>query len=180
MKRPLSLHQIIRTQVTVLLYFLCAAMAHGMDTYNAGVLTMPSLVIGGATYSNVVISPITLNDVLAFTLGGTPTGIDDSYDPLSGELTIPAITVASTAYSNVIVSIPSTVSVSIGFVTGADSYSGGDLNISSVQAGDTFYSNVVLAVSTKQITGVTGGMPRAVRDRYNAATGELDIPAVQV
>ena len=181
MLRTSSLRQQAQSVTAALLFLVCATAAYGADTYIGGVLTMPSLAIGSATYANVVISPITRSDVLAYTMGGTPNGSEDSYDPGTARLTIPTITVGNITFTNVIVSVPSTVSVSISGVAGADSYDGTNLHISYVQWGGTVYDNVVVAVTLSDVVfPIAGGMPTFVPDTYNSVTNQLAIPAVQV
>src|ERR1035438_1215912 len=94
------LRQHTQSLTAAVLFLVCSAAAYA-DTYSGGLLSMPSLAIGSATYSTVVISPISLSDVLAYTVGGTPSGSEDSYDPASARLTIPTITVGGTTYTNV-------------------------------------------------------------------------------
>ena len=170
----------LRTQFlpAALSLVFCAGAAEAADTYSGGVLTLSSLAIGSATYSNVVISPITLGDVVSFTPGGTPNGSVDTYNPGTARLTIPTITVGARTYTNVIVAIPSSVAVSIGSVSGADSYDGVNLQISQVQVGSVVYGNVVVGVGS--IVRVAGGMPTATPDTYNTVVNQLAIPAVQV
>ena len=66
----------LRTRILPVAIFLIfrAGLADAADSYSGGLLTLSSLVIGNATYSNVVISPITPGDVVSFTPGGTPAG----------------------------------------------------------------------------------------------------------
>jgi uncharacterized repeat protein (TIGR03803 family) len=176
-----SLRHHAQSLTAALLFLFCATAAYGADTYSGGVLTMPSLAIGSATYSNVVINPITLNDVLAYTLGGTPSGSGDSYDPGTAQLTIPTITVGNTTYTDVIVSIPSMASISISSVSGADTFDGTNLHISYVQDGGVVYKNVVVAEALGDVVlPIAGGMPTFVPDTYSSATNMLAIPAVQV
>jgi hypothetical protein len=65
--------------------------------------------------------------------------------------------------------------VSIGGVSGADSYNGAQLTIPTVVVGPSVYSGVI-TVGT--IVHVAGGMPIATEDNYNASSHELSIPAV--
>ncbi len=181
MQFPSFLRNHVQGIAAALFFPVCATATYGADTYSGGVLTIPSLAIGAATYSNVVISPITLNDVLSYTVGGTPNGSEDSYDPETAELTIPTITVGDVTYTNVIVSVPSTVSASIGGATGADIYDGTNLHISAVQWGGTVYDNVIVGVNLSGVVfPIAGGMPTFIRDTYNSVTNQLAIPAVQV
>lgn len=149
--------------------------AFGLDTYNASTrqLTIPSLAIGAATYSDVV---VTVGNVLKPPSGSAPDGSTDSFNPSNGQLTVQAVVVGSTTYYNVVASVAGLVS--IGAVTGADTYDGTDLAIGRVQAGGTTYHNVVIRPGT--IIRVAGGMPTYAVDTFNAPTDEVAIPAVQV
>ncbi len=180
MQRISSLSPHTRSLTAALLYLACASAAFGADTYKGGVLTLPTLAIGSATYSTVVINPIALSDVVAFTVGGTPSGSEDRYDPGTARLIIPTITVGTTTYTNVIVAVPTTAAVSIGRVTTADTYDGTNLRIAQVQVGGTVYQNVVVAEALSDVVSVTGGMPTALPDTYNSLTNQLSMPAVQV
>jgi uncharacterized protein (DUF2141 family) len=160
--------------MTALLLLVCAGEAWGTDSYNGADITIPAVTIGSATYSNMV---VTLGSIIRGPNGGSPNGSVDSYNPANNELTIPAVTVGANTYYNVIITVGSLVS--IGSVSGADTYNGTDLNIPSVQVlGGAIYSNVVITVGSIQSAG--SGMPANVRDVYNAATKELTIAAVQV
>ncbi len=139
-------------------------------------LTIPSLRIGNATYSNVV---LTIGSVLSGPSGTTPNGTQDSYNPENNELTVQAVKVGSTTYYNAICTVAHLAS--IGSVSGADTFYGTQLSIPYLQVGATVYHNVVLSVTptTATVAAVNGGMPSVSLDRYNASTGKLTVPAVQ-
>jgi hypothetical protein len=174
-----------RSLMTALVWLGCTAVASGADTYDLSSqqLTIPTLTIGSATYSNVMVSPITLNDVLAYTVGGTPNGSEDSYDPGTAQLSIPAVKVGNATYTNLVVSIPSTVSVSIGSTSGADTWNPAT-NILSMPIAE--YENPTMAtrfvctntVMPAAIVSIASGMPKASLDVFNSANGQLAIPAV--
>ena len=139
-------------------------------------LTIPSLRIGYATYSNVV---LTIGSVLSGPSGTTPNGTQDSYNPANNELTVQAVKVGSTTYYNVVCTVAHLVS--IGSVSGADTFYGTRLTIPYVQVGAKVYHNVVLSVTptTATVAAVNGGMPSVSLDQYNASAGKLTVPAVQ-
>jgi phospholipase C len=146
--------------------------AYGADTYSAGELSMPSVVIGGATYSNMV---VTVGSIVSGPSGTAAYGTEDSYDPGSKQLTVQAVTVGSATYYNVVVTVAGLVS--IGGVAGADSYSGIELAIPYAQVlGGSLYTDAVITGAS--IVSVTGGMPALRVDNYDAATRRLSIPAV--
>ncbi len=156
-----------------LLLLTCAAKAFGADTYSAGQLRIPSLSIGGGTYSNVVLAPGSILGVA----GGTPNGAKDNYNPFDTQLTIPSVVVGTNTYANVLITVGSLAS--IGSASGVDLFNGSQLTIPSVQIqGGAQYTNVIINVGT--ILSAGGGMPANVRDVYDPATKELTIAAVQV
>jgi uncharacterized repeat protein (TIGR03803 family) len=136
---------------------------------------MPSLAIGTATYSNVVVN---VGNILSGPTGSVANGTVDSYDPGNNQLTVQSVNFGGNTYHNVVVTVAGLVS--IGGVTGADSYNGTDLSISLVQAGGTVYDHVVVAEALSNVVSVAGGMPTFVPDTYNSLTNLLDISAVQV
>ncbi len=151
---------------------LCATVSWGADTYNlsTGQLTIPTLSIGSATYSNVIVR---IGTIVSGPTGTVPLGTVDTYNPASNLLTVQSVSVGGTVYYNAAATVASLVS--IGSVSGADSYSGGQLRVSSAQAGSTIYTNVVAEVDT--IVAVGGGMPTIARDSYDQANNQLLIPA---
>ena len=152
------------------------ASASGADTFNgaSGRLTIPTLTIGNATYSNVV---VTVGTILEPPAGTVPAFPADFYFPGSNELTVQTVGIpGGQTYNNVVVSVAALDSV--GGATGVDRYDNGLLTIPEVEAGGTVYTNVSLAVSVAAVAGVAGGMPQAFRDQYS--NGQLFIPAVTV
>jgi uncharacterized repeat protein (TIGR03803 family) len=161
--------------VTVsLLLLICATSAYA-DTFNLSnkQLSIPSIVIGGATFTNMV---VTVGKIVTAPSGTSANGNEDSYDPQTGLLTVQTVTVGSATYHNAVVSVASLVSC--GGVTGADSYNGAELSISLVQVGATTYSGVLITVGS--VHSVAGGMPTDVPDTYSSPANQLAIPAVQV
>ena len=165
------LRQYARSISAALLLFVGAGAACATDTYNAPNLSIPTVVIGGATYTNMV---VTVGSIVSGPSGSSGNGSVDTYDPATNRLTIPNVLVGATTFHNVVITVGTMVSVAS--VTGADSYSPPNLSISSVQVGAQIYNNVTVTVG--HIDQVGAGMPAAVRDSYS--NGQLIIPAVQV
>jgi hypothetical protein len=85
--------------------------------------------------------------------------------------------VGAATYFNVVVTVGSLIS--IGAVSGADTYDGTHLTLPSVQLpGGATYSDVVITVGAIVSTG--GGMPAHVRDQFDTGTRQLTIAAIQV
>jgi phospholipase C len=146
--------------------------AYGADIYSAGQLSMPSVVIGGATYSNMVVM---VGSIVSGPSGTSAYGLEDSYDPGTNQLAVQTVKVGSDTYYNVVVTVASLVS--IGSVAGADSYNGAELTIPYVQVlGGSLYTDVL--VSGVSLISVAGGMPALPADSYDASSGQLSIPAV--
>jgi uncharacterized repeat protein (TIGR03803 family) len=161
-----------RSLPAVLLLLVGSASVFGEDTYNGTELSIPSVVIGSATYSNMVVTPA---GILAVQ-GGKANGSADSYNPANNQLTIPAVYYAGTTYTNVIITVANLVSV--GGVTGADTYNAPDLFIPSVQLlGGAQYSNAMITVSS--IISPGGDMPKNVMDVYNPTNDELTISGIK-
>jgi phospholipase C len=157
-----------------LLFLVCIAAAYGSDTYSPAnkQLSIPTVAIGYATYSNMVVS---VGSIVSGPTGTAPNGSEDRYNPANNELTVPEVTVGANTYYNVVATVASLVS--IGGVAGADSYNGTELRIPFVQvAGGSLYANVVISVGS--IISMAGGMPAVALDTYNSATNQLAIPAV--
>jgi hypothetical protein len=165
------LRQYARSIAAALLLLVCAGEAFGTDTYSGGMLSAPSVSIGSATFTNMV---VTVGSIVQGPTGSSGNGSSDTYDPATNRLTIPNVVVGSTTYHNVIITVGTLVSVQS--VTGADSYTPPHLSIASVQVGAQIYNNVTITVGS--ILGLAGGMPGAVRDNFSG--GQLTIPAVQV
>jgi hypothetical protein len=152
------------------------AVAQASDTYNAvtSQLTIPELKYGNATFWNMVVTP---GKVLGVA-GGAPNGSWDAYAlvlPAGFELIAPSVVDGSTTYTNVTATIADMVSV--GSVSGADSYDGTYLYIPSVRVGNTFYSYAVITVAS--VDGLARGFPNGSSDTYTASGGQLSIPAVE-
>jgi phospholipase C len=146
--------------------------AYGADTYHAGELSMPSVVIGGATYSNIVVR---VGSIVSGPSGSSAYGVEDSYDPGTNQLSVQTVKVGSATYYNVVVTVAGLVS--IGGVSGADTVSGTELSIPYAKVlGGSLYSDVV--ISGASVVSVSGGMPALRVDNYDASTGQLSIPAV--
>jgi phospholipase C len=149
-----------------------ASAAFAVDTYSGGQLSIPTLVIGSATYSNVVVK---VGSIVSGPTGTSPYGDVDTYDPASGKLNVQAVNNGSGLYYNVVATVASLKS--IGSVAGADSYNGSDLTIPLVQIlGSAYYTNVV--VDGGSITSMTGGMPTLAHDSFDAQADRLTIPAL--
>ena len=151
-----------------------SATGFATDSFDGTYLTIPSLVIGTAYYTDVVVKP---DRILSIT-GGAANGASDTYNPAVNELTIPTVVYGLQTYTNLTITVGGLVS--IGSVTGADVFNGTDLLIPSVQVGGNVYVNVVVAVSASNVVHVAGQMPTAIEDQYDASSSELLIPAVRV
>ena len=101
-------HQ-VRFVGLALLYLVGTAGAYGSDTYNSttGHLTIPSVTIGSATYSNMV---VTVSGIVSYA-GGPARGSQDTYNPSTNQLTIPAVIVGTTPLYNVVVTVGGLVSI---------------------------------------------------------------------
>jgi hypothetical protein len=166
---------------TAFLFLVGATAANAGDTFNSSnyQLTIPSLVIGNATYSNVV---VIIGSVVSVQLGA-PNGSQDSYTPSNNQLAIPSVMAFGHTYTNVVVTVATLIS--IGGASGVDSYNpvNGELSIPNVLitsgalANQTF-CNVVVTPSA--IDGAIGGMPQSPEDAYSPLTRQLIIPAATV
>src|SRR5450755_3346272 len=114
-----SMRQISRAPLSCLLCLAGTAAASATDSYNlaTGELSLPTVVIGGATYSNMVVG---IGAIISGPTGTTANGSVDSYDPRTNQLTIQTVTAGSNTYFNVIATVAAVVSS--GGVTGADTY----------------------------------------------------------
>ncbi len=164
-----SLRPGIRSLIALLLV-MGGFDAGATDIYNAGQLSIPVLSIGAATYTNVVVA---VAGIVKAPVDTTPYTTIDSYNPANNELTAPAVMVGGTIYYNAVATVLRLVS--IGGVSNADIYNGAQLSVPTVLVGANVYTGVI-TVGT--IVHVTGGMPSATEDSYNAANHELSIPAV--
>jgi hypothetical protein len=153
-----------------------AVQAHGSDTYDPATkqVTIPSIIIGNATYSNMV---VTVGKIVSGPTGSAPTSTGDFFNPANNQLAIPVVTYGANTYYNVVIAVGRLVS--IGGVTGADTYDGKNLAIPSVQVlGGAIYSNVVITVGN--IISAGGGMPTNFWDAYDPASKQLTIAAIQL
>lgn len=165
-----------RSLLAACLLLVCAHVAYGADTYNAATkqLTMAAVSIGSATYANMVIR---VGSIVGGPTGTAPNVSMDSYNPANGQLTVPSVNVGGTSYFNVIVTVADLIS--IGSVTGADTFNGTDLSIAYIELPE-LRADVVLAVTLGNVVRVAGGMPTSAIDTYDIQTGELTIAAVAV
>jgi hypothetical protein len=173
--RPALRHLRARALITGLLFVAFGAAAYAGDSYDPSthLLSIPSVLIGSATYSNMVVTP----DSILCLQGGTPNGSEDTYYPNDSQLFIPSVAVGPSPYANVLITVGSLVSV--GSVAGADSYNGQELTISSVQVlGGSLFSDVIITIG--RIVSAGGGMPANVVDVYDPASKQLTIAGVQV
>jgi len=167
-------HNIPARLLGLALAFLGSTGTASADSYDRATseLTIPSVVIGGATYLNVL---ATIAGLVSGPTGAYSNGDEDSYDTASRQLTIPWVSVGATAYINVVATVGDFISV--GHVSGADTYSA-NLFIPYVQVGDEIYNNVTISVGS--VVKVMGGIPINPRDVYDPVTRQLLIAAVQV
>ncbi len=163
-----------RSLVAIVALLAGAIQAHGADTYlSGGRLAIPSLGIGRAIYSNVV---LTIGSIVNQPSGTAPNGTQDTYNPANDQLMVPAVKVGSTTYFNVVATVAGLTS--IGSAGGVDTFDGAHLHIPFVQVGGTIYSQVVLNVSLTDVAAVRNGMPGEPLDQY--AAGQLTVAAVLV
>jgi hypothetical protein len=163
-----------RSLSAALLLLGCTATAYGTDSYIPATrqLRIPTITIGSAIYSNMV---VTVGSLISGPTGSSPIGSADSYDPASGHITVPAVTLGAATFYNVVAQV--TGLVSIGSSTGIDIYSGASLTMPSITLGSTTYTNAVVTVA--KVVSLGGGMP-GIANSYDMATKELTLPAVQV
>lgn len=170
-----SWRQRARSLLPGLVFLVCAARAFAADIYNPTTrqLTLPSISIGNATYSNMVVTPASILCIQ----GGEPDAPQDTYNPVNSQMNLLTVIAGSASATNVQITVGSLVS--IGGVSGADTYDGAVLTIPSVQVlGGLAYNNVKITVG--KIISAGGGMPTKFMDEYNLATKQLTIPVVQV
>ncbi len=171
-----TIHFRFVARLAVITGFACFALsAHATDTYDPATrqLSIPSVSLGAATFTNAV---VTVGSILSPPSGTSPDSSQDSYNPVNRQLTVPAVTLGGNNYYNAVVGV--TGLVSVGSVLGADTYNGSELTIASVQVGSTVYAGVVVTVGG--IVSAGGGMPNAATDSYDPSSGQLTIAAVQV
>ena len=170
-----SLFPAVRSLIATTALLVGTPAAFATDVYNPAnrQVSVPTLTVGNATFTNAV---LTVGTIVTQPSGTSAKGTRDSYDPATGYLTVPAVTVGGSTFFNAVVTVSGLDSA--GTVTGADTYDGSALTIPSIQVGNTIYDGVVVAVAS--IVSHPGGMPTALADSYNPSNGELTIPAVQV
>ena len=156
----------------VLLLSLCGAAGYASDTYNGTDLTIPTLIIGAGTYTDVVVVP----DAILNVGHGAASGSADSYDPANGQLFIPSVLVGSTTYTNVTITVKTLISV--GSVAGVDTFNGTLIVIPTVQLLNGPVFNTA-TVTVGRIISAGGGMPENIRDVYDSANRQLTIAAIQ-
>ena len=187
--------RVLAQSVLTFLALISAATGALADSYATAppALTIPSLAIGNATFSGVVITGIGVAALVppSPVLGGIPNGNVDSYDAVSQTLFIPSVTVNAnpTPYANVSVSLATVTPSQVTFssVAGADSFGGGALQVPILRitngpfAGRTF-CNVTVPAADMNLgsLSVSMGLPRGAEDVYDWTTGLLTAPAVSV
>jgi hypothetical protein len=77
------------------------------DTFDGKLLTIPKVSVGGAYYSNVVVS---IGNILSVGTG-YPNTLFDSYDVVSGNLNISSVNAFGNTFNNVIVTVGTIVSI---------------------------------------------------------------------
>jgi hypothetical protein len=147
-------------------------LAPAVATYSAGQATLPTVFIGGAAFTNMV---VTISKVTGAPTGTAPASGAIVYDPSTGNVTVPEVTLGANTYYNAVAAVGGLVSVS--GVSGADTYDGRYLTISAVSVGGVVYRNVV--VTPGSILGSAGGMPKVPFDQYTPSSKSLLIPAVE-
>ena len=148
-----------------------SVQASGADTYSGGQLKVPSLAIGNATYSDVIVD---ISALLGGPAGTGPAGSIDTYNPLTGQLSAQAVTLGSTTVYNGLATVGKVISIAS--VSGADTYNGAELSIPYAEVNGTIYTNAVVTISA--IVNVANGMPSVPWDSYNPASKQLTIAAV--
>jgi uncharacterized repeat protein (TIGR03803 family) len=147
--------------------------AQAYDTYAGGLLSIPTLQVGPVTYSDVVVQ---VGAIVTPPNGISANGNIDTYSPLNNQVTVPTVIFNGGIYYNVVATVKSLVS--IGGVSGADTYAGGQLTLPAVQIGGAIYTDVVVTVGT--IVSHGGGMPQSTLDTYAPSSQQLSMAAVQV
>src|SRR5580658_8162884 len=102
------LRQYARSIAAVLLLVAGTGQAFGTDTYSGGTLSAPSVSIGNATFTNMV---VTVSGIAKLPSGTTGNGTSDTYDPATNQLTVPNVQVGVNTFHNAIVTVGSLVSV---------------------------------------------------------------------
>lgn len=197
------LHPIRRSPVALflalLLLSLCPRLAAACDAWAAGVLTVPSVVVGDIVYTNVTLS-VGIGDVQAIgsaianpSAATTP----DFYDVATHLLTVPCVVVGNTTFTNVVVSVPPDRVLSVGssFVRPVAPRLVLAFPMADAVVGDAYASDVVVLVNPPPRTGYTfaidtlasGNTPTSMTLNMNGilsgtpfATGAADVNAYQV
>ena len=153
----------------------CLGEARAADTYAGGLLTVPVLRVGTATYTNVVVQ---IGSIVEAPSGTSANGSIDTYSPIDNQITVQTVVVGANTYYNAVASVKALVSIS--GVTGADSYdaASGQITLAAVQYGDAIYTGVVITPGAIVTTG--GGMPANTLDVFDGKTGQLTMAAIQV
>ena len=82
--------------------------ASNADSFDGAALHIPSLqVIGGAIYSNVVVTIANIDGIA----GGVPAAPRDQYNPANKQLFIPAVEYGGKVFTNIVVTVASVVAV---------------------------------------------------------------------
>jgi hypothetical protein len=184
-----ALGRCAKSLLAALLCLIGTATAFASDTFvigtsGAGTLTIPTLQIGSATYSNVVIGNVLVANIVAGPRGSLPYGSEDTYNPANQQLTIPTVLLNSSAFHNIVLQLGPSNTVSIGGVTGADTFvaHSGTLTVADVSAGIYDCNNVVIGVTpADQVLSIGFGLPTLAEDSFviqSSTTGQLTIPAV--
>ena len=86
-----SMRRHARSLISALLLMVGAVQAHGSDTYDPATkqVTIPSIIIGNATYSNMV---VTVGKIVSGPTGSAPTSTGDFFNPANNQLAIPVVT----------------------------------------------------------------------------------------
>ena len=151
--------------------------ARAADIYQgAGVVHLDRLGIGSATYLNVSLA-VNLPLVSGPT-GSVAVGTRATYDPANSQLNLPQILVGSTLYFNVVATVNHLIS--LGSVSGADTFDGTNLQVSNFGTPGPPAHNLTVHVGLSNVVRVGGGLPAAAADQYDPATGLVTLAAVQV
>jgi uncharacterized repeat protein (TIGR03803 family) len=151
--------------------------AHAADIYlGSGIVHIDRLGIGSATYLNVALA-VKLPPVSGPT-GSKAVGTRATYDPASGQLNLPNVLVGATTYYNVAVTVDRLVS--LGSVTGADTFDGTNLQMSNFGTAGPPAHNLTVHVGLANVVRVGGGLPLAIADQLDTTSGLVMLAAVQV
>ena len=172
MLRTSSWCSALRFPVILVLFLAASGVVRATDHYSQDLLQIPSLSIGSATYTNVVLA---VGNIISRPVGPAPLGgTHDVYYPSTGELYVPEVVVGNATYFNVVAGVSGVVS--LGAASGVDTFDGTQLHLAYVTAGNTTYADVVVTIGT--IEYVSGGMPGGTQDYYDPASKGLSIPAL--